>query len=64
MYLIGTFVFEESVFDEKLAIIAVALYSFGGLFFFVSAIFMQKRYFFETPMAKDYTAAQGTSVTV
>jgi len=57
MYLIGTFVFEESVFDEKLAIIAVALYSFGGLFFFVSAIFMQKRYFFETPMAKDYTAA-------
>jgi hypothetical protein len=46
MYLLGTFLYEESLFNEKLAIVAAAFYSFGGLFFLTSAIFIQKRYFF------------------
>jgi hypothetical protein len=49
MYLVGTFAFNESAFKPYLIIPAVTIYSFGGLFFFGSGLFMQKRYFFENP---------------
>jgi hypothetical protein len=57
MYFIGTFVFDWSAFNPHYLIPAVTLYSFGGLFFFGSALFMQKRYFFEAETSKDYSPA-------
>jgi hypothetical protein len=57
MYFIGTFIFNESVLNPGFVIPAVTIYSFGGVFFFGSALFMQKRYFFETPAEKDYSPA-------
>lgn len=47
MYFIGTFVLDWSIFNPNYIIPAATLFSFGGLFFFASALFMQKRYFFE-----------------
>lgn len=57
MYLIGTLVFDESAFNPNYIIPAVALYCFGGIFFFGSALFLQKRYFFEALPSKDYSPA-------
>lgn len=45
MYFIGTFVFKKTTEDPSLTNFAALIYSFGGLFFFTSALFIQKRYF-------------------
>lgn len=61
MYFIGTFVFDESALNPNYLIPAVTLYSFGGLFFFGSALFMQKRYFFEIWPQKEYSPAASSA---
>jgi hypothetical protein len=45
-YFLGTFLFDESANNPRYLIPAVTIYSFGGLFFLGSGLFMQKRYFF------------------
>lgn len=47
MYFIGTFVFKKTTEDPFLTNFAALIYSFGGLFFFTSALFIQKRYFWQ-----------------
>jgi hypothetical protein len=54
MYFLGTFFIVESEYKTSNFIYGTAMYSLGGLFYFLSAIFMQKRYFFDTPAAKGY----------
>jgi hypothetical protein len=63
MYFAGTFVFDWSAFNPNYIIPAVTIYSFGGLFFFASALFMQKRYFFEVLPEKEYSRAE-SNVTI
>lgn len=57
MYFLGTLCFEKSLLNPNFVIPAVTMYSFGGLFFFGSALFMQKRYFFEVWPQKEYSPA-------
>lgn len=59
MYFVGTFVFQESASNPDLVISGATIYSFGGLFFFTSAAFMQKRYFLEGE--KNYARAGSTT---
>lgn len=47
MYFSGTFVLRQTDQKPELMSLAALIYSFGGLFFFTSAAFMQKRYFWE-----------------
>jgi hypothetical protein len=47
MYFIGTFVLEKTTDNPDLTSLAALIYSFGGFFFFMSGVFMQKRYFCE-----------------
>lgn len=46
MYFIGTFVFQKADTNELIEISAL-IYSLGGLFFLISGVFVQKRYFLE-----------------
>lgn len=57
MYFLGTFVFNSSTYNPGYLVPAVTIYSFGGVFFFGSALFMHKRYFFENHSQKDYAPA-------
>jgi hypothetical protein len=45
MYFSGTFVFQEAATKPDLNNLAALIYSLGGLFFFSSGLYMQKRYF-------------------
>lgn len=54
MYFSGTFVFKQATDSPVLADIAATMYSFGGLFFFTSAIYVQIRYFWDKSSAKMY----------
>jgi hypothetical protein len=45
MYFSGTFVFQQAANDADYTDYAALIYSIGGLFFFISALFMNKRYF-------------------
>jgi hypothetical protein len=54
MYFSGTFVFKKSADSPVLVDVAAAIYSFGGLFFFTSSIYIQIRYFWEKSSAKMY----------
>lgn len=47
MYFIGTFVLEKAADDPDYTVPGVIIYCLGGVFFTVSGLFMQKRYFFE-----------------
>ncbi len=64
MYFIGTFVFEATADHPDYLIPAVTLYTLGGLFFFASGIFMQKRYFLEPSSTQGYSLATSTSVEI
>jgi len=54
MYFVGTFVFRATATNPELADVAAMIYSFGGLFFFTSALYIQKRYFWEKNALKLY----------
>ena len=54
MYFSGTFVFQQASAQPELNNIAALIYSFGGLFFFSSGLYMQKRYFWEKNALKLY----------
>lgn len=45
MYFSGTFVFKQTGDNPELVNTAALIYSLGGLFFFTSGVFIQKRYF-------------------
>lgn len=47
MYFSGTFVFKQTADNPGLTDVAALIYSFGGLFFFTSGLFIHKRYFWE-----------------
>lgn len=47
MYFLGTFVFQRAGDSQELVNRAALIYSFGGLFFFTSGSYIQKRYFWE-----------------
>lgn len=52
MYLIGTVVMNKSASDTDYLLVGVLIYCLGGLFFTLSGLYMQKRYYFEPPQAK------------
>lgn len=62
LYFIGTFVFYYSFYNPNLLIPGVTIYSFGGHFYFASALFVQKKYFFEIRPDKEYARAE-TNIT-
>ena len=45
MYFSGTFVFQQASDNSDLTDYAALIYSIGGFFFFSSALYMNKRYF-------------------
>lgn len=61
MYFSGTFVFKQTGDNPELANTAALIYSFGGLFFFTSGSFIQKRYFWEDAAEKVNTREEKSS---
>lgn len=60
MYFIGSFILEKPTDDpnSKDVYIGVTIYTFGGLFFAISGVFMQKRYFCEDKQQQEYIPAR------